>query len=146
MRKQKGTALLIAIVIFALIFSAGVYFLRFAALEYKMSAYERDSAMSFYAAEAGIEWAKSRISSNPDWYTDLPHSSQDDKTWLFKDSKGFVLPIGESRFKVVREHGKDIIYSIGYLGDNIENNRAISVIKLGFQNPPFETLSWREIL
>jgi|GEM_PF-753766 len=145
MRKEKGIALIIVIVIFALIFTAGAYFVRFAASDYRMSALERSGIKAFYAAEAGVEWAKSKLHSNPNWFTDLPHSPQDDKAWLLNDSNGFVLSTGDACFKVIRENNRDFIYSIGYIGDNIEKSGAISIIKLKFENPPFKSMSWEEI-
>lgn len=100
---------------------------------------------AFYAAEAGIEWAKSKMSSNPDWFTDLPHSPPDDTAWLLKSAVGFEISLGDARFKMVREDGKNRLYSIGYTGTNIERSRAVSIVKVEFTILPFEQVSWTNL-
>ena len=145
MEKQKGIALIIVIILFALLLSSGAYLVRFAFIDYKMAVSEASKVKAFYSAEGGVEWAKTKLSSNPDWFTDLPHTPPDDISWLLKDAAGFSLLVGDIHCKVVREAGKDRFYSIGYLGDNIEDSSGISVIRVEFTNPPFERLFWKQI-
>ena len=54
-----------------------------------------------------------RLASDPNWYTDLPHQPEDDRTWLSGGAAGESLPIGNGQIKIVREMGKDRCYSLG---------------------------------
>ena len=145
MKEQKGIALIIVIILFALLLSSGAYLLRFAFMDHKMAVSEASKVKAFYSAEGGVEWARTKLSSNPDWFTDLPHTPADDITWLLKDAAGFNFLVGDAHCKIVRENGKYRFYSIGYLGDKIKGSRGVSVIRIDFSNPPFNQLSWRQI-
>ncbi len=145
MKDEKGIALIIVITLLTLFMVSQAYLLRFVFSDYRMTVSEVKRTKAFYAAEAGIEWGKTKLNSNPSWFTDVPHNSSNDKTWLLKDASGFIFSIRDVSCKVVKEEGKNFLYSIGYLGDNIEKSSAISIIGIEFSNPPFKQLSWEEI-
>jgi hypothetical protein len=99
---------------------------------------------SEWASEAGIEWTKAKLAGNHAWYTDPSDPSSDDIKWL-ASAAGYQLKIPGASFKVVREEGVNVIYSVGYTGDSIENGRSICAIKVKYENPPFRQLSWERI-
>jgi hypothetical protein len=72
--------------------------------------------IAFYLAEAGLEDGKAVIAANPNWFTDNLHSPDDDASWLIDDARGSVRQFGGGSYKIVRESGKNVIYSVGYSG------------------------------
>ncbi|NQT29797.1 MAG: hypothetical protein HQ596_04425 [Candidatus Saganbacteria bacterium] len=121
---KKGAALILVILIFAsflilgALFSKIVYNLRSSA----HAALVREQA--FYLAEAGIEKGKVELAHNPNWYTDPPYYLEDNLSWLLNQAVGQEVALGEGKFKIVKESGKDRLYSIGQKG------RGIMVIKI----------------
>lgn len=106
---------------------------------------ERERLKSFYAAEAGIEWVKSKLSEAPGWCTDAPHSPSDDKRWLLSGAAGFTFQVGDNECKVVRELLKGRAYAIGFAGLDPDKAKAISVIRFDFSLSPLRQISWAEI-
>ena len=99
---------------------------------------------SEWASEAGIEWAKAKLAGDPAWYTDPSGPSSDDVKWL-ASAAGYRLKISGASFKVVREEGGNVIYSVGYTGDSIEDGSSICATKIKFNSPPFVQLSWERM-
>lgn len=94
---------------------------------------------AFHLAEAGLEKGKVELTHNPNWYTDLPYYVEDNINWLMNFAVGQETSLGEGAFKLVREKGKDRLYSIGSKG------KGVVVLKLRFTNPPFQSREWEEI-
>ena len=72
-----------------------------------------DKEKAFYIAEAGIEKAKSILANNEYWFTDSPHSPDDDANWVISGANGSVADLGGGSYKMVRSSGSDIVYSVG---------------------------------
>ncbi|MBN2058209.1 MAG: hypothetical protein JW782_05395 [Candidatus Saganbacteria bacterium] len=98
-----------------------------------------DRQLAFSLAEAGLEKGKVELSHNPAWYTDQPYFRPDNAEWLIKYAIGQENSLGDGHFKVIREKGRDALYSVGCQG------RGAVVLKLVFSNSPFETLAWQEL-
>jgi len=101
---------------------------------------------AFYLAEAGLEDGKSIIATNPNWFTDNPHSPADDSDWLIDEAKGSIKQFGgavpdgrQGSYKIVRESGKNIIYSIGYF------RGGKSVLRVKYKVSPFTTYEFKII-
>ncbi len=101
------------------------------AIEHSLALRER----AFWAAEAGLQKAAAEIIRNPGWYTDLPHLPEDDKGWLSSGAAGQ----DEGWFKLVREEGKNRLYSIGSSG------KARVFLRMDFASPPFRRSGWEEL-
>ena len=137
---KKGAALLTIIFMLAVISSLTALFVKIV-----YNCYSGTNAMlvreqSFYLAEAGLEKAKVEIGHNPNWYTDLPFHLQDNTEWLINYATGQSTDFGDGSFKIIREQGKERIYSIGSAKD------GIVILKLSFNTTPsFESVRWKEI-
>jgi hypothetical protein len=94
----------------------------------------------FYLSEAGLEAAKSTIATDPLWYTDYPHG-ENDKRWLIYTAAGKIFYFGEGGFKIIREQGKNIIYSVGFLGKDILKSSCYSIQKISYELP-MKQKSW----
>ena len=110
---------------------AGMIFMRIVISERSMTGLFIQKEKAFYLAEAGLEEGKSIIASNPNWFTDNPHSPNDDASWLMDVSKGSIKQFGGGSYKMVRESGKNIIYSVGQF------KGARSVVRTKFNTNPF---------
>jgi len=115
---------------------AGAFIVKILANNLVVSHDEHLRLKNFYAAEAGIEWAKSKLSTNPDWFTDPPHSPADDSDWIISSASGHQMTVGGSKVKVIREDQRGRVYSVG--GSSL-------IIKIEFTTEPFELLSWKNI-
>jgi len=137
--KQRGYALILVLIISALLLSlAGL----FAKMVYNSmaggnSVYGR--AQAFYLAEAGIEKGKAELTSNSNWYTDLSHSPEDDADWLINTATGQTNNLGEGTFKIIREQGKMLLYSVGKRG------KGICIQKITFDLFPLKEKQWEII-
>ncbi len=97
---------------------------------------------TFYLSEAGIEMSKGLISNNSSWYTDSPHTDND-KKWLLSVASGITFHLGEGGFKIIKESGRNTVYSVGFLGNNIINSPSYSFQKISY-NIPFIQKKWEE--
>lgn len=79
-----------------------------------------NTAQTFYIAEAGTQWAKWKLSKDPAWATDSPHSPSDDIKWLLNSANGYTSNLGDGCYKIIKEVNRNIIYSIGYVGNEIK--------------------------
>jgi hypothetical protein len=94
---------------------------------------------ALWLAEGGLEKGKVEWIHNPSWYSDLPHYPEDDPDWLICSSVGQKDYLGDGAFKVVREKGKNIIYSIGCV------KKSIVVLKIEFAPASCHNLTWKEL-
>jgi len=140
--KNNGIVMMVVMIIIFALFAVGTVVFRITFSERMMVRLELDRKTAFYLAEAGIEKAKVILVSNPDWFTDLAHEPSDDMRWLIKEAEGEKEDLGEGCFKMVRESGKNMIYSIGYHRKNAKNP-AVSIIMIKFESDPFRQTSWQ---
>jgi hypothetical protein len=149
MKKSNGIALILVLFIVSVLLVAATAMAKVILTDQKIANLNLRAQEAFYLAEAGIERGKWELKQDYTWYTDLPHSPSDDKVWLMRDAIGHYPPedevLGEGKFKTIKERGKNILYSVGYLGDNVSNSVARCIIKVEYSYPPFGQLSW-EIL
>ena len=136
---RRGAALILSIMIMSA-------FLAVAALTVKIvyNCYSGANAalvreQAFWLAEAGLEKGKVELANNANWYTDQPYYLSDNVQWLVNFAVGEQAAFGEGQFKIVREKGKNILYSIGSRGN------GVVILKLEFSNPPFTRLAWSEL-
>jgi hypothetical protein len=136
---RKGSALLLAILIFAVFLILTALFVK---IVYNSNAIANAALVreqAFCLAEAGIEMGKVELARNPNWYTDLPYYVADNVEWLMSHAVGSQTTLEDGLFKIIREKDKNRLYSIGNKG------KAIVVLKLTFSNPPFKGLEWKEL-
>ena len=135
---RKGSALLLAILIIAVFLMLTALFVKILHNSHAIanSALVREQA--FCLAEAGIEMWKVELSRNPNWYTDMPYYVVENVDWLMNHAVGSQTTLEDGLFKIVREKGKNTLYSIGNKG------KGTVVLKLTFSNPPFKGLEWKE--
>lgn len=136
---RKGSALLLIIILFAIFTVLAVLFVKIVYNYYASTNAVLQREQAFYLAEAGLERGKVELVHNPNWYTDLPYYLKDNVPWLINYAIGQETKFGEGSFKIVREMGKDRLYSIGFKG------KGVVVLKLKFSNPPFKGLEWKEL-
>jgi hypothetical protein len=136
---SRGQALVIVLVVITALLAAGIIFVRIVLSERSMEELYVQKEKAFYLAEAGLEDGKSIIAVNPNWFTDNPHSPADDPDWLIDAAKGSVKQFGGGSYKIVRESGKNIIYSVGYF----KGGRA--VVRVKYNIGPFTTHEFKII-
>lgn len=123
--RSKGQTLIIVLVMMSALLAAGTILLKAVFSERIMTELYIQKEKAFYIAEAGLEDAKSIITNNPNWFTDNPHSPADDAGWIIDGAKGSVKQFGGGSYKIVRESGKNIIYSVG----SFRNGKAVLRVK-----------------
>jgi len=136
---RKGSALLLVIFMISAFVFLGAINARIVYNYYASANAALRREQAFHLAEAGLEKGKVELVHNPNWYTDLPHHPKDDAEWLAAKAVGQETPLGEGFFKIVREKGRQRLYSVGVRG------RGTVILKLDFSTPPFKTLAWKEI-
>ncbi|MDD5383086.1 MAG: hypothetical protein PHH60_05475 [Candidatus Margulisbacteria bacterium] len=136
---KKGSALLLAVLIIALFLGLASLFTKMVYNNYAGANAALVREQAFWLAEAGLEQGKTELAHNPNWYTDLPHYPEDNVPWLANCAVGQTAPLGDGSFKVVRENGKNWLYSIGCKG------KGLVVLKLTFSNPPWQNIEWKEL-
>lgn len=137
--KRHGSALILIIVIIAFFSTLGALFARIVYNDYAGANARLLREQAFYLAEAGLEKGKVELIHNPNWYTDLPYYLDDNASWLTKFAQGLEMSLGDGSFKIVREKGKHILYSIGVKG------KGLVILKIYFEPYPYKTLAWREL-
>ena len=95
---------------------------------------------AFYLAEAGIEHGKSLVANDSSWFTELTPVT-DDKNRLLTSSSGDIYLFGNGGYKIIRENGKNRLYSIGFIGTDILRSHAFSFQRIEFEMP-FKTTKW----
>ena len=136
---SKGQALVIVLVVITALLAAGIIFARIVLSERSMEELYIQREKAFYLAEAGLEDGKSMIAANPNWFTDAPHSPADDSSWLIDAAKGSIKQFGGRSYKIVRESGKNTIYSVGYF------KSARAVVRVKYNVGPFTTYEFKII-
>jgi len=136
---SRGQALVIVLVVITALLTAGIIFVRIVLSERSMEELFIQKEKAFYLAEAGLEEGKSMIVLNPNWFTDVPHSPADDTTWLIDIAKGSIKEFGGGSYKIVKENGKNTIYSIGYF----KGGRAI--VRVKYNANPFRAYEFKII-
>jgi len=119
------------------VLAAASLFIRNIAAEKWSSELYSQKEKAFYLAEAGIEEAKALIAANNEWYTDAPHSPDDDANWLISGSIGSEKQLGGGRYRMVRESGENIMYSVGTY------KQGKAVIRIKFITAPFRTYEFK---
>jgi hypothetical protein len=127
---NKGQILIIVMLIMSALLMAGVLMTRAILSEQFMINMFINKQKAYYLAEAGIEDAKVLILNNPNWFTDNPHTPDDDSDWIIYLSTGCIKKLGSGSYKIVRESGKNAVYSVGFIGKNMEQAKARSLIRL----------------
>jgi len=145
MKNAKGF-ILIYLMLFMMVVIISISFIgKLVSTNILLSSNDLMHAKSFYAAEAGIEWAKSKIVSTPSWFTDILHSPKDDITWLLTQADGYTMQVDDAFFKIIKEDGVAVLYSIGYTNQEIKDSRAFTILKIEFENSPFKQILWEKI-
>ncbi|MFA5105048.1 MAG: hypothetical protein WC527_07740 [Candidatus Margulisiibacteriota bacterium] len=97
---------------------------------------------TFYLAESGLEHGKNLIVSNNSWFTENAPVT-DSKNRLLTASSGEIYLFGQGGYKIIREKGKNCLYSIGFIGTDIIKSPAFSFQRIDFELP-FKTVKWEE--
>lgn len=96
----------------------------------------------FYLAESGLEHSKSIINSDNSWFTETD-AVNDSKNRLLASSAGEIHLFGHGGYKIIRENGKNRIYSIGFVGTDLLKSPAFSFQRMDFELP-YKTTKWEE--
>lgn len=136
-RGTKGQAIVIALVIISALLIAAEIFTKIALSEEKITGLYVQKEKAFYLAEAGLEDGKSVLAANPNWFTDSPHVPPDDVSWIIEGAKGSVKHFGGGSYKIVRESGKNVIYSAGYTGS------GRSIVRVKYHIDPFRAYEFK---
>ncbi len=124
MKNRRGSALLLAVVMSAVMLTLAVFLLKMVYNGHATASYLVGREKAFWLAEAGLAAGKTRLAHNPGWYTDLSHYPEDDPRWVKEAAVGYCESLGEGSYKLVREKDQDRIYAVGRRG------RAAVVLKL----------------
>jgi hypothetical protein len=143
---SRGQALVIVLVVITALLAAGIFFVRIVISERNMEELYSQKEKAFYLAEAGLEDGKSVIAANPNWFTDNPHMPADDTAWLIDGARGAIKQFGgampdgrQGSYKIIKESGKNIIYSVGHFA----GGRSVLRIKYNFN--PFKAFEFKII-
>jgi Tfp pilus assembly protein PilX len=136
---SKGQALIIVLVVIAALLAAGAIFLKTVFSEKSMVNLYVEKEKAFYLAEAGLENGRSIIAANPNWFTENPHLPADDPDWLMNKAAGSVKQFGGGSYKIVRESGDNVIYSVGYF------RGGRSAVRIKFNQYPFKAFEFKII-
>ncbi len=142
MNRRSGFSLIPLVFFMALMLIILAFLARITVSDVGMARMQDLRLKAFYAADGGAEWAKAKLAREPSFFTDLPHSPSDDVKWLIKDAAGFYISLNDVKIKVVREQGKNTVYSVGFVGEGLDDPRAVSIIKMQFSSSPFAQISW----
>ncbi|MFC1560230.1 hypothetical protein ACFLZ2_04150 [Candidatus Margulisiibacteriota bacterium] len=142
--KSRGSILIVTLLILSILLSTCVVVIKVVGSGARIAGMEFERKVAFYLAEAGFERAKVIMSSNANWFTDMPHSPSNDMVWLMGEAEGHREDLGSGNFKIVKESGKNILYCIGYFNGS-GRKPAVAVLKVDYQPAPFKQLNW-EIL
>lgn len=136
---KKGSSLLIIIIIISTFLVLAALLTKIVYNNYSAVGAAVTRTQAFYLAEAGIEKGKVEIAHNSNWYTDLPYYLVDNDQWLIRYAVGQQDNLGDGSYKIVREKGKNRLYSVGYKG------KGIVVLKISFSTAPFKVIEWSEL-
>jgi len=137
-RGSRAQILVMVLLIMSALMAAGLMLTRAVVSEGYMADLYLNRAKAFCLAEAGIEEAKVIIMNNPNWFTDNPHNPDGELFWVIHFSSGYVKKLGKDSYKIVRENGKNIIYSVGFTGEKMNKAKARSVISIKFDINTFK--------
>jgi Tfp pilus assembly protein PilX len=141
MMKSRGAILIISLLVILILLSSGAAVLKMIGSGVKIAGMEYERKVSFYLAESGLEKAKVILSANMNWFTDIKHDRSDDVAWLVNGAEGHEENLGQGLFKIVKESGSNIIYSIGYFNGS-SRKPAVTILKLEYEIDPFKKLKW----
>ncbi|MEK7377047.1 MAG: hypothetical protein AABZ57_07820, partial [Candidatus Margulisiibacteriota bacterium] len=74
------------------------------------------------------------------WFTDIPHA-EFDKKWLIMDSAGQIYHFGKGGFKIIKEQGKNRVYSVGFIGTSIDKSKYYCFLRMDY-SVPFKKSRW----
>jgi len=134
---SRGQALVIVILLSAMLMAAGGIFIKIVLAEKNTVDLYIQKEKCLYLAEAGLEEGKAIIAANPNWFTDMPHGQADDIDWLINDAAGSTKQFGGGRYKMVRETGKSMIYSVGYF------KKGIAIVRTKYAPIPFKAYEFK---
>lgn len=124
MKNRRGSALLLAMVMSAIMLTLAVFLLKMVYNGYATVSYLVMREKSFWLAEAGLAAGKVKMVHDPGWYTDIPHYPEDDVRWVKQEAVGLRESLGEGGYKLVREKDRGRVYAVGKRG------RATVVLRL----------------
>lgn len=88
MKNRRGSALLLAMVMSAIMLTLAVFLLKMVYNGYATVSYLVMREKSFWLAEAGLAAGKVKMVHDPGWYTDIPHYPEDDVRWVKQEAVG----------------------------------------------------------
>lgn len=141
MKQSRGAILIVSLLVIAILLMAGGVVFKMIISEGKIVKMTLYRKQAFYLAEAGLEKAKILLINNSDWFTDLPHSPSNDISWLINEADGHIESLGNGSFKIIKESGKNAVYSIGYV-ERYGKKLATSILVIDYQTNPFKVLKW----
>jgi hypothetical protein len=137
--RSKGQALIIVLLVIAALLASGAIFLKIVFSERSMVNLYIEKEKAFYLAEAGLEEGRSIVALSPNWFTDNPHLPADDADWLMNKAAGSIRQFGGGSYKIVKESGDNVVYSIGFF------RGGRSVVRIKFNVSPFKAFEFKII-
>ncbi|MFA5097515.1 MAG: hypothetical protein WC490_02680 [Candidatus Margulisiibacteriota bacterium] len=137
---NKGSILLLclfAVSVCMMCLAAGA---RLRLLQIGMNMERLNGTRCFYLAESGLEISKVKLAHDPGWFTDPSHAEYD-KKWLVAGSKGQTFRFGRGGFKVIKEQGKNRVYSVGFIGNSIDESKYFCFLRMDY-SVPFKKTGW----
>ena len=128
LKNNNGNILIFALLASSVLILIGSSLARLCFINAKITEERFNEGRVFYFAEAGLEMAKSKINKNNEYFTDN-FVSLIDKKYLLFGAKGEIFLFEDGGFKIVIQKGKNIIYSVGFLGEAILSGPAYAFLK-----------------
>lgn len=137
--RKKGSALVLAVMVIAMLLVGAVFLVKIVYTTYETGENLILREQAFWLAEAGAEKGKTELARNPGWFTDLPHTAEDDLNWIGTQAAGWQMDLGNGRLKIVRERERNYFFAVGMKG------KAQVVLKIKYSALPLKVLSWEQI-
>lgn len=137
---NKGSIMLLCLFAISICMACLAAGARLRLLQIHMNNERLNGTRCFYLAEAGIEISKGKLSHDPAWFTDISHAEYD-KKWLVMDSTGQIYRFGKGGFKIIKEQGKNRVYSVGFIGTSIDESKYYCFLRMEY-SVPFKKTRW----
>jgi Tfp pilus assembly protein PilX len=135
----KGFAQVLVIIFMSLLFLLGTITLMITRNHLASTNNFCAKTSAFYAAQAGLELAKTKLANNPNWHTDPVYSGSNKTSWLKDLAAGYQIKLEQTSCKIIRENKKNELYSIG------SAKNSLVLLRLEFIAFPLQTTKWEEI-
>lgn len=139
---NKGNILIFSLFTTSILFFIGIALIKLCIISSQISDGKLKALKTFCLAEAGIEEAKLKIKKDNLWFTDNIKISSN-KGFLISSTKGEIFFLKDGGYKIIKDKNRNIIYSVGFLGNEIIDSTSYSFIKIKYELP-FKQIEWEK--